>query len=581
MSSHPFGLRENPFGAGHDPRLVYAAPERQEILDALNRAIGSGEPFVVVTGDAGTGKTSLLSEARTDWEPRASIAYVANPSLSRAELLEEICLRFGIALPRSPTKPQALARLEQHLTEVGGRDQSAVLIVDEAHDLSPELLEEIRLLSNSAEGRAFLQVVLAGLPELEIRLARPECEQLRQRIAFHGRLNPLSADDTGRYIHHRVSAAGGDAATLFPPETCEEIHRQARGIPRAINTLAGQAMQNAAGQSADAVTPEHVQAAADSWLQTVTDAPAVEPQISSAPPRDTRPKRPGKNAPLPAGSTAPSTFQLPTEPSETLDPDARAWVSRFIGSEGLSRIGGRLIAPTAKASGEPPGDVHEDLTEVIESAEEPLIIPEIYRVAPVRPPRTRPRNDTTTWIAAAAVLVLIAAIVVLLLPRPADERDGSRARVASGPRISVEKPSDPGGTGPAVATVRAPAPATAAVKASAPIQASASPAAGTIRPPADADSAASTGRPRQLGLEVASYLLSDRAKEERDRLAAATGLPSRVVNAWEDGTAVYRIVLGPFRDRRSAERAADDLLGRGVVGQARVIPLAGRDVPLP
>src|SRR5205085_10349482 len=149
--------------------------------------------------------------------------------------------------PVEPTssKPQMIAHLERHLLAVFAKGERAIVIIDEAQNLDRDLLEEIRLLSNlEHEGTKLLQVFLVGQPELEARLALPELRQLRQRIAVRYRLMPLSADDTERYIHHRIAVAGGHPS-VFPSDACQEAYAFSHGIPRDINHLAAQAMLNA------------------------------------------------------------------------------------------------------------------------------------------------------------------------------------------------------------------------------------------------------------------------------------------------------------------------------------------------
>ena len=162
----------------------------------------------------GIGKTSVLTELLDDAKIWA--AQVTIPRLTSAELLEDVCTRFGADAPASPSKPQILACLERHLAEIR-REGIAVLVIDEAHDLSPELLEELRLLSNfESNGKPLLQIVLVGLPELETRLAQPELQQLRQRIRSKVGCSALGPEETERYLHHRVAAAGGTRPSDFP-----------------------------------------------------------------------------------------------------------------------------------------------------------------------------------------------------------------------------------------------------------------------------------------------------------------------------------------------------------------------------
>lgn len=263
MFERHFGLRENPFPAGHQLRFLYPSREHQEARAHLRYGIENREPFLLITGEVGTGKTTAIYDALAEWGSQVSVALITNSALTRQELLEEICLRFSLALPPGTSKPQALVQLERHLMGVRMRGEYAVLLLDEAQNLSTELLEEIRLLSNlEAQGEKLVQIFLVGQPELEIKLARPELRQLRQRITVHYRLNPLSPDETAGYIHHRISVAGGNAWVIFPPDACREVYRVTHGIPREINTVGSQALVAAFTENVSSVRPEHVAAVA-------------------------------------------------------------------------------------------------------------------------------------------------------------------------------------------------------------------------------------------------------------------------------------------------------------------------------
>jgi type II secretory pathway predicted ATPase ExeA len=259
MFEHHFGLRENPFVSGHQSRFVYPSREHQEALAHLRFGIENREPFVLITGEVGTGKTTALYDVLSEYESRAVVALITNTSLTRDELLEEVCLRFGLPSAGQLSKPQMLVALERFLKQVRARGHHAILILDEAQNLDRDLLEEIRLLSNLEEqGNKLIQLFLLGQPELEDKLARAELRQLRQRITVFYRLRPLTPEDTEHYIHHRISVAGGHALTVFPVATCNEVHAITHGIPREINTVAAQALLNAFVEDSPSVRPDHV-----------------------------------------------------------------------------------------------------------------------------------------------------------------------------------------------------------------------------------------------------------------------------------------------------------------------------------
>ncbi len=316
FESH-FGLRENPFVSGHQPRFVYPSPEHQEALAHLRYGIENLEPFVLITGEVGTGKTTAIFEALGELQARVSVALITNSALTRGELLEEICLRFGITLPQPITKPQAMAQFERHLLALRGRGERAILLIDEAQNFDRELLEEVRLLSNlEASGEKLLQIFLVGQPELEMRLSAPELRQLRQRVAVHYRLRPLGREETAHYIHHRVGAAGGDPLRLFPVDTCAEVHTVTNGIPREINQICAQAMIDAFVDGSPSVTLAHIRAAAvETSFQSVLPAAETDPRLP--PPLPAWPAAVAPRAPEPpAAATAPMPAPPPLPVAE-------------------------------------------------------------------------------------------------------------------------------------------------------------------------------------------------------------------------------------------------------------------------
>lgn len=329
MFERHFGLRENPFQGGHQLRFLYPSREHQEARAHLRYGIENREPFLLITGEVGTGKTTAIYDALAEWGTEVAVALITNSALTRQELLEEIGLRFGMSLPSGVSKPQALVQLERHLLAVRQRGSHAVLLLDEAQNLAPELLEEIRLLSNLEEqGDKLLQIFLVGQPELEAKLAKPELRQLRQRITVHYRLNPLSPEETAGYIHHRLSVAGGNAWVVFPPDSCREVYRLTHGIPREINTVASAALLTAFSEGMSSVRPEHVKAIAEeaefrSVLGEATDTPELKLDATPSTPSTlattqaaywTPPKRPDTPQPTP-----------PIAPEPTLDPSVRSW----------------------------------------------------------------------------------------------------------------------------------------------------------------------------------------------------------------------------------------------------------------
>ena len=233
-----FGLRENPFNVNPDPRYLFLTEHTEEALASLTYGIQNRRGFVLLSGEVGTGKTTLVNKL-LDWlrTQSYSTAFLFNPRLSVAEFFDFMMADFGIPC-ESNQKSQVLMRLNHWLLERYKAGETAVLIVDEAQDLSLRLLEEIRLLTNlETSTEKLLQIVLSGQPELEEKLRQPELRQLRQRITLRCKTYPLTLADTGGYVQRRLAIAGGDGQPAFSPEAVELIYRYSRGIPRVINLL--------------------------------------------------------------------------------------------------------------------------------------------------------------------------------------------------------------------------------------------------------------------------------------------------------------------------------------------------------
>jgi type II secretory pathway predicted ATPase ExeA len=232
-----FGLQSNPFGTSPDPRYLFMMPHTLEALACLEYGISARKGFTVLTGEVGTGKTTLLRHVIGSFDPDlVSTAFVFNPRLDVLDFLEFVLTDFGI-MPAVRTKSGMLFQLNRWLVERFQVNGTCVVIIDEAQNLSWELLEEIRLLTNlETSSQKLLQIVLSGQPELEEKLLHPSVRQLRQRISLWARTQPLTAEQTRRYVAERLRIAGA-TCPLFSSEALELIHLQSRGIPRIINLL--------------------------------------------------------------------------------------------------------------------------------------------------------------------------------------------------------------------------------------------------------------------------------------------------------------------------------------------------------
>ncbi|MBV9082129.1 MAG: AAA family ATPase [Acidobacteriaceae bacterium] len=233
-----FGLSENPFNLSPDPEFLYRSPQHEEALANLIYGVRSRKGFIVLSGEVGTGKTTMLECLRDYLDTqRIEFAFIFNSRLTPDQFFEMMAYDFDLQCDRK-SKTSVLFALNSLLIQQAERGRTCVLIVDEAHNLDADVLEEIRLLGNleNRQGK-LLQIILAGQPELDRKLDSPNLRNLKQRIVLRCSLNPLTAEETIAYIETRLARAGMPRQKVFPPELLEEIHKRSRGIPRLINLL--------------------------------------------------------------------------------------------------------------------------------------------------------------------------------------------------------------------------------------------------------------------------------------------------------------------------------------------------------
>ena len=241
-----FGLKESPFNVNPDPRYLFFTKQIEETLTGLMYGIQTHKGFITLTGEVGTGKTTLINRL-LDWlrQRRARTAFLFNSRMNTNQLFDFILAEFEIACD-SKSKSQQLMKLNQWLLERYRMGETAVLIVDEAQNLTFPVLEEIRLLTNlETSTEKLLQIVLSGQPELEERLRLPELRQLRQRIMLRCKTAQLTKGETRDYISQRLKIAGASAESIFSPQALDTIHLYSMGIPRVINLICEHSLVNA------------------------------------------------------------------------------------------------------------------------------------------------------------------------------------------------------------------------------------------------------------------------------------------------------------------------------------------------
>jgi general secretion pathway protein A len=274
-----FNLKRNPFDLIPDPTCFVSTPRHSEALAALHYGVREHKGFVVVTGEVGTGKTLLLRCLLRLFEGSKDIsyAYLFNSRLTPNEFLQYMLLDFG--LPASgKNKCELLFDLGKFLVSQDAKRMTTVLIVDEAHDLSEELLEEVRLLSNlETSGDKLLQILLVGQPELDEKLDSSGLRQLKQRITLRTQLDPLSSEETKAYIEQRLQIAGADSASssVFSAEAVSAVYGFSHGFPRLINTICENALITAYARQMPSITPDIIKDVAEDFRLDVLPAPKV------------------------------------------------------------------------------------------------------------------------------------------------------------------------------------------------------------------------------------------------------------------------------------------------------------------
>jgi len=265
MYTEFYGLKELPFALTPDPRYIYFTPSHTEVMANLHYGIESGKGLIVVTGEVGTGKTTMLRWVMSRLDRTVMVAYIFNPRLSVTEFYQHLATLFDV--PNWESKSDLLFELGKVLESRHSRGLRTVLIVDEAHGLSASVLEEIRLLCNFESDTAKqLQIVLTGQPELRDVLNYPELRQLKQRVALRCELKALpNVEETAQYISSRLKVAGAGQLDIFSPGAVDYIFRCTAGIPRAVNNLCDNALLNGFAAGNQIISKAMIQEVAETF----------------------------------------------------------------------------------------------------------------------------------------------------------------------------------------------------------------------------------------------------------------------------------------------------------------------------
>jgi general secretion pathway protein A len=275
-----YGLREKPFSLTPDPRYLFLAESHREALAHLLYGIDQGEGFIAVTGEVGTGKTTLCRTLLERLGAGTEVAFLFNPSRSATELLQDVAAELGLE-GAGPTRREISDQLNQFLLQKNREGKRVLLIVDEAQNLTSGTLEQVRLLSNlETPSSKLIQILLLGQPELDAKLDSPSLRQLRQRISVRWSLSPLTRRETAAYVRHRLRVAAGGDRPIFSDAALREIHRRSRGVPRLVNILCDRSLLAGYGEERNRIDARLVQ--------------RVAREIPDARRRGLRPQRPGR-----------------------------------------------------------------------------------------------------------------------------------------------------------------------------------------------------------------------------------------------------------------------------------------------
>jgi len=318
-----FGFSERPFELTANPRYLFLTERYREALGTLTYGLSSRKGMLVMTGEAGTGKTTMLTVALAGVQANQLVAYLSNPTLTRPEFIEFMTAQLGLPESVSASKTRFLQAVTHLLGDRADAGLLTALVIDEAHSMPSELLEEVRLLANiERPDHKLLTVILVGQPELSARLNDPSLRQLKQRVALRCELVPLTLRESAAYIAKRIRLAGGDSAQVFTREAVLAIYEYSAGIPRTINVLCDNALVNAFARDERLVSQQIIIEVARDF-DLLPQAPPQQDPVA-APVATRNDAQPGQGAAAmstPGAATRPSSpAPLPQRPAASSAP---------------------------------------------------------------------------------------------------------------------------------------------------------------------------------------------------------------------------------------------------------------------
>jgi type II secretory pathway predicted ATPase ExeA len=548
-----FGLSEPPFSLAPDPRFLFASESHSAALDQVSYALERREPLVVITGEIGTGKTLLCRTVLQQLRRKTFLSVIGDPLLDRDDVLKQLLEDFGvISKDRSrvahASRHDLFHALEAFLSSLAPIQAHAVVIIDEAQHLQPDVLEEIRLLSNVDDERGtLLQIILVGQTGLEPLLARPDLRQLQQRISRRLKLEPLNLDEVERYVTHRLalarngSAAPGNeepdgpaaakAGVDFTSDAIHAVSQLSGGLPRVINLLCDRSLEDAFASRQRTIDGRSVQAAANA----LGVGAAAAPDTTVAAPRTIEPA-----AAAVASATEAGHSIAPPEPVGPIVSDLFADVRSPQAEPDPSFWGGKRLEFGAPSASTP---LEEE--------------PALAEIGSVRPASSR--FGMSLVLAGAVAFGAVGIWLALRTARPQEAAPPrTPAPSASAPLVLTPRPDSPPSTPSTV-------PGTTATTGTPPSQPSPTPQAVTT-PTTPAPAAAETTVPGRFDIVVASFRTELRASSVANEVATL-GLPIR--RRMSDGW--HQVISGPFNTRLDAEDA-QRRLDRAGLGGTQIVP---------